>query len=304
MAKASRMITHVPEPERIDTVVSTIRDRIMAAGDLPHVTVAEQLDLLEQLADFPFGRFLMSNRGWNGYWTHQVVVYHPQVGRQSGADEVGRPYTALERKVLDFPLCRATQERFTHFRAALQKQVRTGVRMGSLPCGLMDDLLGLDFSGVSRYTLVGIDLDTDSLRQAALNAQMRGIFGHTEFLREDGWDRGDDELDVLASSGLNIYEPNSGRIIDLYRAFRHRLAKGGLLVTSFLTPSADHDTSVCSPDELRLQRIVFDDIVGVRFTARRTSEETKSLLAQARFEVAEIIYDRARMFPTVVALRG
>lgn len=298
------MITHLHEPERIDTVVSAIRDRITAAGDLGHVTVAEQLDLLDQLADFPFGRFLICNRGWNGYWTHHVVVHHGLTGRQTGADEVGRPYTDLERKILDFPLCRATQERFLHFRAALQARVREGVRMGSLPCGLMDDLFGLDFSGVREFTLVGIDLDADSLRQAAINAEHRGLFAHAAFQREDGWDRGDDELDVLTSSGLNIYEPDDARLVDLYRAFRHRIAKGGTLVTSFLTPADEHDLSAVDADALRLQRIVFDTIVGVRFNVQRSTEKSRALLEQARFEVVEIVYDQARMFPTVVARRG
>lgn len=301
--EAMPMLTHDSDPERIDHVVSLIRDRITAAGDKPHVTVDEQLDLLAQLADFPLGRFMLVHRGWNGYWTRQAVVYHAQTGRSRGADEFERPYTPLEARLLDLPLCRATQERFAHFRRLLQAQVREGVRMGSLPCGLMDDLLGLDFSGVSTFTLVGIDLDADSLRQAALEAEHRGLIGHASFLREDGWDRGDDGLDVLTSSGLNIYEPDDERIIALYRAFRHRMTRGGTLVTSVLTPSDEHDASQIDEDSQRLERIIFGDLVGVRFSARRSVALTTDQLAQARFEVTEVVYDRAHMFPTVVARR-
>ena len=303
MANESSMITHAVEPPDLEAVVSAARARIVAAGDLPHVTVDEQLALLEGLTEFPMGRFMLVNRGWNGWFTGFAVVYHPTVGREKGADESGRPYTALERRMLELPLCRATQERFVVFQRALQARVRDGARLGSLPCGLMDDLLSLDFSGVGEFELVGIDLDAESLRQAAANAERRGLFSRAAFRREDGWDRGDDELDVLTSNGLNTYEPDDARVVALYRAFRHRIRKGGTLVTSALTTADEWDGTAIDADEARLQRILFADVIGVRFSCLRTEAQTRAQLGEAGFEVEDVTYDRARLFPTFVAKR-
>lgn len=41
---------------------------------------------------------------------------------------------------------------------------------------------------------------------------------------------------LIASNGLNIYEPEDDRVIQLYRGFHDALKPGGVLITSALTP--------------------------------------------------------------------
>lgn len=184
---AGRVISHGHLSEPLDQTIARVRDKIVARGDLDYVSVKEQLSLLKQLAEFPFGQFLLQNRGWNGFWT-DYVMQHPEHGRLTGTAPDGRPLTRLERQLLDtFPIVLATQERARHFAAAIQGHVKPGAVLASIPCGLMRDLLGRDFADAVGIRLVGVDIDSDSLAQAERLAEMRGLASIATFLRSDAW---------------------------------------------------------------------------------------------------------------------
>ncbi len=79
-----------------------------AASDIGFTTQVERLrtqfkespqylSLLEELCQFPLGRFLIENKGIDGYWT-DVVVNHPTRGRVKGINSEGEPLTPLEQK--------------------------------------------------------------------------------------------------------------------------------------------------------------------------------------------------------------
>ena len=79
-----KVITHqIKQSESFDVIIEKISQRIKHVGDLPHFTVAKQLELLKELTLFPFGRFLLEKKGVNGYWAHYVIM-HPKKGRLDG----------------------------------------------------------------------------------------------------------------------------------------------------------------------------------------------------------------------------
>jgi SAM-dependent methyltransferase len=155
------------------------------------------------------------------------------VEKESGRDWNGRPFTELERIILDrFSAVLATQERFEHFRRFAQAEVKEGVVLASIPCGLMADLLDLDYQGINKIGLVGIDLDADSLAEAKKLAEQRGIQRWSVFRKADAWNLpAVAEFSVILSNGLNIYEPDDVRVTELYRRFFNALKPGGLLRT-------------------------------------------------------------------------
>jgi Methylase involved in ubiquinone/menaquinone biosynthesis len=304
----ARVLSHGHPGETWEQTIVRVRETIVARGELPYVTVAEQLDLLDQLAAFPFGRFLLQNRGWNGYWT-DYVMQHPATGRLTGTDPDGRALTPLERALLDtFPTVLATQERARIFAAEIDKRIRPGATLASIPCGLMRDLLGRDLTGAAGIRLVGIDIDDDSLERAAELAAILGLSSITSFIRSDAWSLGlRDAFDLICSNGLNIYEPDGDRVIALYRGFREALKADGVLVTSAVTPppiggqASDWDVTRIDPQAMRLQSIVAVDIIGVTFQCFRSAETTTAQLSAAGFRSVEVIWDAARIFPTFVA---
>ena len=136
-------------------IVKSIAQRIKNTGDLSYVTLARQLELLEDLTLFPFGRFLLENKGINGYWTHYMIM-HPHQGRLTGLNSERKPFTELEKFLLDSaPTLLATQQRFVHFQTYLQQEVKSNRNLASIPCGLMGELLTLNFTQVGNVKLVG-----------------------------------------------------------------------------------------------------------------------------------------------------
>lgn len=306
-----RNLSHGNAGLRFEAALAEKKRGISERGDLADATVAEQLDLLDQLVEFPFGRFLLLNRGWNGFWT-DFVMEHPVSGRASGIAPDGRPLTILERQLLDtFPTVLATQERSRHFATVIQQHLVDSATLASIPCGLMRDLLGRDFAAASFVRLVGIDLDAESLSRAKQCAQQYGLLASATFVEADAWELGfHEEFDLIASNGLNIYEPDDRRVTELYRGFFAALRPGGILVTSFLTPppsidpASEWNMGAIDPEALRLQRVIFVDIVGAAFQCYRNSSTTKAQLQESGFSECDIIWDRGRVFPTVVARKA
>lgn len=300
---AGRVISHGGDPAVThDKLMESVKRRVHAAGDLPYATVDRQFELLAQLGSFALGKFLLQNHGLNAYWTHQLVTYRPGTLAPNHSGD-------LEYRIFEtLPVIVATRERFGIFRQQLQSLLRPDNVVASVPCGLMGDLLLLDYTGVDAVTLVGVDLDPTALAGATALAAERGLSERLTLRCADAWATGlKADVDVLTSNGLNIYEPDDSRVVALYRSHFGALKPGGTLVTSFLTPPPTNSTEspweMAEIDEqsLALQSVVFGRLVEARWNSFRTHDQTRKQLLQAGFTDIEFIDDRARIFPTVIA---
>lgn len=252
--------------------------------------------MLDQLSEFELGRFLLVNKGLNGYWTAYIILH--------GTNRT--PLLPLEDWILHHaPSVRATQERFRIFQRVLQKHLKDNIAIASVPCGMMDDLLSLNYSNIRNSRLVGIDLDRKSLDLAQENSNNLKM-KNAKFIQSDAWKiTNHKEFDIITSNGLNIYEPDDKKVIALYKKFYEALKPNGILITSFLTPpptiSKDSSWKNVNPQDALKQKVIFNDIIGVTWQAFRTEETTCTQLKAAGFKVLEVIYDSQGIFPTVVA---
>lgn len=78
-------ISHQINEPIIEDVVAATKTMILERGDLPYITAAEQCKLVDEMCTFEFGRFLLKNKGLNGYWTHYLVVEAPKMGEKKRA---------------------------------------------------------------------------------------------------------------------------------------------------------------------------------------------------------------------------
>lgn len=304
------LLSHHVSPESIETISDKIIEKIRQIGDKPYTTVAQQLELLTQLKKFDFGRYLLQNEGINGYWTHYILT-HPWFGRKTGKNNRGEPIIELEHLVLDrFPSMLATQQRFEIFLKENQKEVKNNKKLACIPCGMMGELLYLDYKNVENIYLIGIDYDPDTLKDARTLAKQKELLHFVNLVRKDAWHLGiEDEFNLISSNGLNIYEPDDEKVTALYREFYKALQTGGKLVTSFLTFPPDltshceWDMSKINQDDLLIQKIIMLDIVGVKWQCYRSTQQTSEQLKSAGFVDIKFIYDEARIFPTVVAYK-
>lgn len=256
----------------------------------------EKIKLLTELSEFELGRFLLTQRGLNGYWTAYVILHGPRLLGLS----------SLESWILEHaPGIKGTRERFFIFQQQVQKRLSNNMALASIPCGLMDDLLTLDYSDRHDITLTGIDLDSSSLALAEKNARNHRI-DFTNFIQKDAWKlEAKDSFDVIVSNGLNIYEPDPQRLIELYTQFYSALKEEGTLITSFVTPppaisSRSPWRQVNEADALK-QRIIFGELIKVNWQSYQLEGDVVHQLEQVGFSVQEVIYDSQGVFPTIVA---
>lgn len=304
------MLSHSSTPPSLTDRKTAIATRITQQGDKPYATVTQQLALLDQLSEFAFGQFLLVNQGINGFWTHYMLT-HPWHGRKTGKNHQGEPLHPLERFILDrCPVLLATQERFDIFLRENQTQVSHGATLACIACGMMNDLLYLDYTGITDIQLIGLDYDANTLKDAEKLAQEKALAPFVTLMQQDAWQlNAHDEYDLISCNGLTIYEPDDARVASLYQRFFTALKPGGKLVTSFLTfpptltDACEWDMTHVNRDDLLQQKILLADIVEAKFQHYRSSQLTQNQLAAAGFSNIKLIYDKAKMFPTVVAYK-
>ncbi len=283
-------ISHAERGPTLESVVERIRQKVIARKDLPHASVEEQLNSLDLLLGFEFGRFLLLHGGLNGYWTEYINSYPDLKPPLKHPGDI----FFLTRA----PICLAMQERYRVFRKELQSRLKPGATFASVPCGQMSDLLDLDFSSCPNVQLVGIDLEEETLTQAKQRAAGKNL--SVQFLQRDAWNLGiNNTFDLLTCNGLSFYEPNDDKVTELYKELRKALKPGGILLTSFLTPPHEWRRENVNPADIRMQRIFLSDLVESRWQTFRAEEQVKGALLTAGFKNLNLIYDRAHIFPTI-----
>ena len=106
------------------------------------------------------------------------------------------------------------------------------MHLASLPCGLMDDLLGLEVpDGMDGLRYTGIDIDRESLIFTENNARARGCRIALDLRQADVMQMPTHpEFDLVTSNGLNIYLQSDEECVAFYRQTAGLLNPGGHLL--------------------------------------------------------------------------
>lgn len=281
------------------------------------------LNLLQELASFELGQFLLSHRGLNGYWTDYITSFD--------FNNIKNNISELEKWFLTkAPGVIAARERFNIYKlqtililqTILNKKIKNKqdnkiISLASIPCGLMRDLLSIDYNFLLKNNikidLYGIDLDQDSISQANilsknLLSEISNInYKNSIHLNFDILDalkldqKYKNHFDIITSNGLSVYIKDNEKIIELYKHFYNSLKPNGVLITSFNTPP--NIWVNYNQEDVNLERILFKDIIQVNWQCYKTQEETDSFLKNAGFKYTKYIYDKQKMIPTVVAYK-
>ncbi|KTC85277.1 SAM-dependent methyltransferase [Legionella cincinnatiensis] len=292
VAISHQTVSHVPYDETTKQLVASTKSRLEKSDHL-FLPLHETLELLNELASFSLGRFLLHNRGLNGYWTSYIFRNNPD---QEQAIE-------LESWLLNKSLYVMARERFYTFQEEIRKRLKSNMTLASIPSGLMDDLLFLDYSSYHNIHLVGIDADSESLNFARQNAHEQGFSNEQiTLMQKDAWDLAiESEFDLLTSNGLNMYESCEKRLVALYQSFYKALKPEGTLVISFIPPPPQNVESLISPENFLKERAIFGDIVQINYLNFCTEENMKIQLQAAGFTIESIQYNEKGMAPVVVA---
>lgn len=259
------------------------------------------LELVDQLTEFELGRFLLHNRGLNGYWT-SYIFQHP----------AGKPAEhVLEDWLLNRSLLCRARERYYRYQTLLAELITQAETLASIPCGVMDDLLDLDYSGHGAVQLTGIDLDPESLYHANEKAKRVGMANRCRFSQQNAWElKEKNAFDVITSNGLNMYESDPDRLVALYRRFFEALKPRGTLLLSFLTPPPEKNAPTGEWDkyetpmaDLLQEFAIFGDIIQATYLNFTSEAEIRQQITQAGFTVKDINYSSRGVLPILVAVK-
>jgi len=295
----SNNITHQATQETL----KELKERLRAKAPYLPLSLQETLKLVEELQEFELGRYLLKHRGLNGYWIRYLVLYPLY------KDSYKNLHPLEEWILTCSPIVTATQERFQIFQKETKACLHSSMTLASIPCGLMDSLLSLDYSPYSHITLVGIDIDEEILMLAQENARKLAFNGALHFIRADAWHLPQENAyDLILSNGLSIYEKDQNKLLQLFQSFAKALVSRGILITSFVTPHPALDPNspwkIINKEDMVKQKILFGDILETKWQAYRTETEMRTLLEIAGFTVEKVIFDHQGMFPTIRAQKN
>lgn len=145
-----------------------------------------------------------------------------------------------------------------------------------------------------QYTRV--DIDAESLDLAQQFARKKGI-PNVVFYQKDAWQmQFHEEFDVILSSGLNVYEPDPDKVLELYGKFFKALKPGGSLIISVLTypPDESHETdwnlAAIPSEDLLMEKILLKEILhlhwGVLHNTLIKSPNNSLTICRSYFDIA------------------
>jgi SAM-dependent methyltransferase len=280
--------------------LSKLQHKIVQRGDLPHVSIKSQMKYIEELSQFALGRALLENRSIDAFWTDFMTTC-----------SVPKKCSHLEEFILHrSPFTLAWRELLKKFRKVTQENLRDNMILVSVPCGAMRELLELDYSSVSNVSIIGIDIDPDSLLLAQKLAEKMGLSSQLSLCQQDAWQLSyNSEIDLITSCGLNIYVADRQKVLDLYRQFLKALKPGGKLIIGFLTyppgekVASEWQLEGIPSEDLLLERILYKDILDLQWRNFRTSQEFEKELREVGFSEVIFHYDTRHIFPAVVATK-
>ena len=293
--------SHFKEFHDLEDKLKYYSNRIVSRGDLPHTTVQNQLEILKELSEFPLGRHIIETGGANGFWTDYMICYDEHRNNK-------RKLSDLEDFLINRSLhVNAQRELYFLFQETAQSKLKDQMVLASIPCGMMRDLIELDFSNVKNTRLLGIDIDPHALSCADQLRTKAGL-NNVTLKQKDAWNLGiSSQIDVINSIGLNVYEPDKDKVQALYLNFYTALKPNGILFTGVLThpPGSDEKSDWMidniNQNDLFLEMVLFRDILNLKWMNFRSLSNIKEDFFKAGFKKVEVISDENQIFPAIIA---
>src|SRR3990167_2142483 len=90
--------SHFKEKSSLEEAALELKKQIIDRGNLSQATIEQLLGVIDQLCEFPFGKYMIETKGANGFWTDYLISY-PN-GYTPGFNIEGKPLSYLENFIL------------------------------------------------------------------------------------------------------------------------------------------------------------------------------------------------------------
>eukprot|EP00916_Digyalum_oweni_P009467 GHVL01015982.1.p1 GENE.GHVL01015982.1~~GHVL01015982.1.p1 ORF type:complete len:311 (+),score=94.45 GHVL01015982.1:81-1013(+) len=272
------------------------------------VTVEKIHEIIDEMSTFPFGEFLLQRGGANGYWTDRIVYYPLYENINIKESKLNIEYFLTYKS----PHVLAQRRLHNIIIDECNKVLKDDIFIGSIPCGMMRDMLNLNKN--NKYNLIGIDIDNDVFKYSKELSNKLDI--NVMYHNKDAWNLNmNNYFDIITSVGLTSYVDDDEQRINLYKEFKNALKKDGLLMTGVLTyppyynktdNKSDNNTDTYSETLYDSNNMTDYQMEDVIFTVAecvwrnfKHSDELKHNFIQAGFSKVEVISNTD--FPLVIA---
>jgi len=301
--------THRPLYPGLEQAIENLKNRFISKGNYSLISPEGMSLILEDLANFPLGRHIILSGGSNDMWTDYLIS--PQEYLKTGKTIIDLDLSVIERFFLfSSPAVLAQRELHIKLQKTAQHHIEDGKTFASIPCGLMRDLLSLDYSGANNVSLIGIDIDQESIEKIKLLASKMKV-NQVTYIQEDAWNlQYKKTFDFISSIGLNVYEKDNEKVIGLYKNLYDALKPGGVLFTGVLTwppyfdkEKSDWNMNLIPKYDMYLETIIHRDILNIQWFNFRTIAEARDDFRKAGFKNIKIEQDSRCIFPAIIATK-
>lgn len=289
-------LTHCSAEESREITLARVVERLINEG-LDHL-----IPLAEEMAEGPISLRLMRQCGVDGALHDQIID-----AALLPTGSMKKHYHPSDVRLLENCTTRGIVERFHNFQDAMHKLIREGQigsdsYIASIPCGLMREVLTLNFEG-TRPHIVGIDKDPQSLLASKKLAAEMAI-SHVDFYRKDALFLGPiRSVDVLISNGLAVYLDDH-ELLELFQQFQGSMSSGGYFITNHMTPESEWNREHATAEDLKFQHDFLRNIVRGRWLQHlRPISQVVEMLEQAGFDVLDVREGNTGIFPVYITRR-
>jgi hypothetical protein len=277
----TRLVTH--KARKID--MHLYKERLIS-----HPEYDECMMFVEELEDCSIGRYLLSTQGFNGYWFDYLCQPVPKIQR---------PIADIEKFIVqEAPLSLAFKESRSILQKIVSQNIQDYIRMASLPCGLMTTFFELDFSHVSHFSLLGLDLDCEAINISIEVAKKRNLLNHVQYIHGDVFDfLNKDDFHLIIGFCMEFYITSRDYISNYFQVVHNALKKNGAFVGAFFSDSSYWN--IKDEDLLAKQVMIFDTILSLPFGMRFTLDDMAEILEKIGFYNIQFVFDEQKMVPVV-----
>lgn len=168
----------------------------------------------------------------------------------------------------------------------------------SVPAGLLPEF-DSEMITTKSFKIDAYDLDPSCASKTDLSKLSQVSYFAEDIFEVDL----DGKYDAAVSNGLNIYLETNLQVKNFYQIISKSLKKSGVLISSFINDISAVDTATIDRSDMRFSKEIFVDLLDIGWKKTHLESEFVEILKSCDFKIKEIIYDKHKMFPTVIATK-
>jgi 2-polyprenyl-3-methyl-5-hydroxy-6-metoxy-1,4-benzoquinol methylase len=264
-------------------------------------------NIWEQIRQSSFWRHALYNGGLSGPFTEYFACFNPLWE----GDFWGEKVQPIERIYLSqHAIPRAYQSTVAKTRHILAEHARKlaisgqeKIKIASLACGTMYDVFGADYAEKKKISVLGRDVDSESLQLAKEKASLNGFFEENVHFQECDVVKQQikkNEYDIIVCNGFSFYL-NDHDLSQVINNVRNALKPKGIFIMSFIQPLNCWNMNENEKKVDDIVRPILETFPKKWSSNLRTSDQVMELVKENGFKDVTVVSEAHGIHPLILA---